>query len=149
MELMTVVAVIAMIAAIAVPAWLEMQWRTKRVELDQNTHAIMISEEAYHASFDVYLSIPTWYPTGVPGKKRKVWPTGTLFDRIGYRPDGTVYGQYRTNTAGVCTDLDIDGRQNLDALAGTQAYGCCIGEQHPFAHFVDGRCGYQYGLDTW
>ena len=149
MELMTVVAVIALIAAIAVPAWLEMQWRAKRAELEQNTHALMVSQHAYHASFDFYLHINAWTPSGVPGKKKKVWPTGTLFDRLGYRPDGAVYGQYNTLTGSTCIDANIEARQNLDALAGTQGYGCCIGEQHMFGHMVDGRCGYQYGLDTW
>ena len=150
MELMTVVCIISLIAAIAVPAWIEMQWRTKRVELDQNCHAIIVSEEAYHASFDKYLNVNAWYPAGVPGKKRKAWPTGTLFDQMGYRPDGTVYGQYNAYTGGTCFDLNIEGKENLDALGGTQAYGCCInGQQHPFTHFVDGLCGYQYALDTW
>ena len=150
MELMTVVCIISLIAAIAVPAWLEMQWRTKRVEMDQNCHAILVSEEAYHASFDMYLNVNTWVPSGLPGKQRKNWPTGTLFDRLGYRPDGSVYGTYNAYTPGTCADLNIEGKQNLDKLAGTQAYGCCInGEQHIFPHFVDGLCGYQYGLDTW
>jgi hypothetical protein len=32
-------------------------------------------------------------------------------------------------------DLNIEGKQNLDALAGTQAFGCCInGEQHVFPY---------------
>lgn len=152
MELMTVVCIIALIAAIAVPAWLEMQWRTKRVELDQNAHAIILCEEAYHYSFDQYLNVNAWIPTGSPGKKRKAWPTGTLFDKMGYRPDGSVYGQYNAYTGGTCTvsGLNIEGRQNLDALAGTQAYGCCInGEQHIFGFFPDGLCSFQYGLDTW
>jgi type II secretory pathway pseudopilin PulG len=150
MELMTVVCIISLIAAIAVPAWLEMQWRSKRVELDQNCHAIIVSEEAYHYSFDMYLNVNQWLPTGVPGKKRKAWPTGTLFDKMGYRPDGTVYGQYNAYTGGSCADLNIEGKQNLDALGSTQAYGCCInGEQHIFSYMHDGLCGFQYDLNTW
>ena len=150
MEMMTVVCIISLIAAIAVPAWLEMQWRAKRVELDQNCHAIIVSEEAYHASFDFYLNVNAWTPTGSPGKKRKVWPSGTLFDRLGYRPDGTVYGQYNAYTGGSCNDLNTEGKQNLDALGGTQGYGCCInGEQHIFPYMPDGLCGYQYDLNTW
>jgi Tfp pilus assembly protein PilE len=102
MELMTVVCIISLIAAIAVPAWLEMQWRAKRVELDQNTHAIILCEEAYHASFDFYLNVNAWIPSGVPGKKRKAWPTGTLFDRMGYRPTEPSTGSTTRYTGGTC-----------------------------------------------
>ena len=143
------VCIISLIAAIAVPAWLEMQWRAKRAEVEQNTHAILLCEEAYHTSFDMYLHVNQWIPTGVPVKQKKVWPSGTLFDKMGFRPDGAVYGQYNAFTGGFCFDLNVEARQNLDALAGTQAYGCCIRQQHYFNHMIDGLCGYQYGLDTW
>ena len=152
MELMTVVCIISLIAAIATPAWLEMQWRTKRVEMDQNTHAIIVCEEAYHYSMDQYLNVNAWVPSGVPGKRKKAWPTGTLFDKMGYRPDGSVYGSYNAYTGGTCitSGLNIEGRQNLDALAGTQSFGCCInGEAHIFSFMPDGLCAFQYGLDTW
>ncbi len=149
MELMTVVAIIALIAAIGVPGFLEMQWRAKRAELEQNTHALMLTQMAYHAAQDRYLNANLWVPTGPPGKKKKAWPSGTAYDLLGFRPDGSMYGRYNAFTGAYCLDLNVEGQQNLDGLAGTQGYGCCVGEQHYFFHMVDGRCGYQYGLDTF
>jgi prepilin-type N-terminal cleavage/methylation domain-containing protein len=148
-ELMMVVAVIALISAIAAPAFLQLQYRTKRAEMEQNTNAIRIAEEAYHAGQDVWLNVNTWVPSGAPVKQRRPWPSGTQYDLLGFRPDGDLYGSYNAFTGGWCQDINLEARQNLDNLAGTQSYGCCVGEQHYFTHERSGRCAYQFGLTVY
>jgi prepilin-type N-terminal cleavage/methylation domain-containing protein len=147
-ELMMVVAIIALISAIAVPSFLQLQYRTKRTEMEQNVNALRVSEEAYHAGQDAWLDINIWLPAGPPVKQKRPWPSGTQYDLLGFRPDGELYGIYNAFT-GWCRDLNIEAQENLDNLGGVQAYGCCVGQQHYFINEQSGNCGYLYGLQTY
>ena len=122
-ELMIVVAIIGILAAIAIPNFLAMQLRAKRSELPTNLDAIRTAEEAYHHEWDVYTSCPAT-PSTVPGRTA-VWfghtyGDNSAWDLLGWMPDGKVRGQYRVDatsgssmtdnfSAQAYSDIDGDG----------------------------------------
>jgi prepilin-type N-terminal cleavage/methylation domain-containing protein len=55
-ELMIVVAIIGILAAIAIPNFLAMQLRAKRAELPSNLDGIRTAEKAYQAEWDTFTS---------------------------------------------------------------------------------------------
>ena len=116
-ELMIVVAIIGILAAIAIPNFVAMQLKSKRAELPGNTNGIKTSELAYDAAFDAYVDCPE---AGGGGKTAVAWTTNTGFTTIGWAPDGNVRGLYKVVLSGT-TDFvitstgDVDG-DNVDAI---------------------------------
>jgi type IV pilus assembly protein PilA len=55
-ELMIVVAIIGILAAIAIPNFVKFQCRSKQSEAKGNLKALYVSEESYRAEFDTYSS---------------------------------------------------------------------------------------------
>jgi len=121
-ELMIVVAIIGILAAIAIPNFVEMQYRAKRAEIPANVDGIKTAEMAYDASFDQFINI-SQHPTGSPDKSPDPWGTGNSgFRTVGWAPDGQVRGRYNVTTTspsssnpggnfvvtGIC-DVDGDG----------------------------------------
>ena len=119
-ELMIVVAIIGILAAIAIPNFFEMQYRAKRGELLPNVQGIHTSEIAYEAANDHRAEVTSFFPSSVVGKTQKPWSTGSNFDAIGWTPDGDVRGAYMVTSVssadfvvkGIC-DVDGDGSQAL------------------------------------
>jgi type IV pilus assembly protein PilA len=117
-ELMIVVAIIGILAAIAIPNFRSYQLKSKTSEAKANLGAIKTSQEAYRAENDVYL-LCTTEPATVPGSSKLNWTAGGGFQTIGFEPSGDVYYSYGTNagTIGVVPtyvafaqgDLDDDG----------------------------------------
>ncbi len=56
-ELMIVVAIIGILAAIAIPNFVKFQCRSKQSEAKTNLKALYVAEESYYAEQDVYLAI--------------------------------------------------------------------------------------------
>ena len=56
-ELMIVVAIIGILAAIAIPNFIKFQCRSKQSEAKGNLKAIYVSEESYRGENDTYISI--------------------------------------------------------------------------------------------
>jgi type IV pilus assembly protein PilA len=66
-ELMIVVAIIGILAAIAIPNFLKYQCKSRQAEAKANLGAIFTSEEAYRAEYDTYhasLAVIGWEPKG-------------------------------------------------------------------------------------
>src|SRR6187401_1374040 len=78
-ELMIVVAIIGILAAIAVPNFIKFQCRSKQSEAKGNLKALFVSEEAYRAEGDVYIAISE---------------PGTATNEMGFEPKG---GKIRYN----------------------------------------------------
>ncbi len=112
-ELMIVVAIIGILAAIAIPNFVAMQYRAKRAEVPSNVTAIKTAELAYDAAFDQFINQTTFYPTNSPNKQQQTWPTGSNFDTLGWAPDGKVRGAYSVTTTS-STDFTVTGICDVD-----------------------------------
>ena len=129
-ELMIVVAIIGILAAIAIPNMLRFQLRARASEATVNLKSISVAEEAYWAEFGTYVSSQTTVPGSVPGAAPVAFSgTGTGFDTIGWSPEGRVFFQYRVSadtgggtgallryTAEAAGDLDADGTPSFFAF---------------------------------
>ena len=117
-ELMIVVAIIGILAAIAIPNFVDMQYRAKRAEVPGNVDGIKTAQIAYDAAFDTYVEVSSYKPSSSVGKTQKSWSSGTSFDTLGWGPDGKVRGAYKVTSksstdflvTGIC-DVDGDGTQ--------------------------------------
>jgi type IV pilus assembly protein PilA len=113
-ELMIVVAIIGILAAIAVPNFVAMQYRAKRAEVPSNVDGIKTAELAYDAAFDSFVQQTNWIPTVAPDKVQQAWPSsGHGFATIGWAPDGNVRGQYNLASNGT-TGFTVTGRCDVD-----------------------------------
>jgi len=99
-ELMIVVAIIGILAAIAIPNFLRFQLRAKSSEGKTNLAAIRTAEEGYFAEFGTYVSADE-LPATIPGSGKAAWPdTAPGFDTVGWSPEGDVFFQYEIETNG-------------------------------------------------
>ena len=98
-ELMIVVAIIGILAAIAIPNFLRFQLRAKSSEGKTNLAAIRTAEEGYFAEFGTYigaLAVPAAF-----GSSKTPWPVPAAgFDTVGWTPEGDVYFQYQVSVNG-------------------------------------------------
>ena len=119
-ELMIVVAIIGILAAIAIPNFLRFQLKAKTSEGKTNLAAIRTAEEASYSEFGIYVSAGK--SPAEPGLNIKVGFTNTDganagFDQLGWTPEGQVdftYGVATLVSANGCTasagaDIDNDG----------------------------------------
>ena len=111
-ELMIVVAIIGILAAIAIPNFVSMQYRAKRAEVPANVDGIKTAELAYDAAFDSFV-VAAAHPSGTPGKTQVTWGTSADFDQLGWAPDGKVRGQYSVATSS-STDFTVTGVCDVD-----------------------------------
>jgi len=123
-ELMIVVAIIGILAAIAVPAFRSYQLRAKRSESLSNLVSIARASESYFVANGTYVDTGGSWPGGAGPLKRAWTPlSAAAFDSIGYRPEGDVYFDYDVNAACGCVNCytataygDIDGNGLVVAL---------------------------------
>ena len=127
-ELMIVVAIIAILAAIAIPNFLKFSMKAKTSEATTNIAAIRTSEESYRSENDVYLACG---PSGVGDDATPdvFAPDLAGFGMIGFAPSGNVRYQYTVAVsapgvgvpphfmASALGDLDEDGLDCLFAIA--------------------------------
>ena len=114
-ELMIVVAIIGILAAIAIPNFVSMQYKSKRAEIPQNIKAIKIAEVAYMQDYDVYVKCSA-YPS-TPTKTTQDWVKASSggFKTIDFTPNGDVRGSYMVSTSAYnftvigISDVDGDG----------------------------------------
>ena len=124
-ELMIVVAIIGILAAIAIPNFVTMQYKSKRGEVPLNLKGIKTAELAYESNFDVFVQA-TAYPS-TPTKTTQPWTLGSAggFDTLGWSPDGDVRGSYAvttTSTNFTATGLsDVDGDTQYATYVATKS----------------------------
>jgi type IV pilus assembly protein PilA len=125
-ELMIVVAIIGILAAIAIPNFLRFQLKSKTSEGKVNLAAIRTAEESYLAEFGTYVSAIV-SPAAALGAMKLAWPVPALgFDTIGWGPEGDVFFSYAVagNAApGSHTAYTASAAADLDADAVLQAWG--------------------------
>ena len=144
-ELMIVVAIIGILAAIAIPNFLRFQLRAKAGEGKVNLAAIRTAEEGFFAEFSTYVEASTLSPRteGALDVQKMVWTDNGGFDQMGWGPEGNVYYSYSAEvgpaggppfnhyTAQALSDIDDDDAINVwgyvkpntagTAIAGTTA----------------------------
>ena len=133
-ELMIVVAIVGILAALAIPNFQRFQMRSKTAEARLNLASIATSENAYFGEFNVYVAAAA--TPGTPeSPDRRPWSGGglTQFDSMGFVPVGQVLFTYAVDTdatnaaftAGARGDLDGDGVLSefgyVHPIAGTTA----------------------------
>ena len=93
-ELMIVVAIIGILAAIAIPNFLRFQLRSRVGEGKTNIAAIRTAEESYAAEYATYIGAAA-APGGTLSGDKQNWLTATPgFDTMGWFPEGEVYYNY-------------------------------------------------------
>ena len=125
-ELMIVVAIIGILAAIAIPNFLMFQLRSKTGEAKTNLAGIRTAEEGYFAEFGSY--VPSAAVTPAPGPQKNPWPAPGAalgFDTLGWGPEGQVFFQYiiATNAAVGATDYSGGATGDLDGDGTASTFG--------------------------
>jgi type IV pilus assembly protein PilA len=124
-ELMIVVAIIGILAAIAIPNFLRFQLKAKSSEGKVNIAAIRTAETAYNAEFAVYVGAtasPAAVPTGkVDFSDAQAGTAGAGFGVLGWSPEGKVYFSYATVAAN--NGFTIGAQANIDGVSPNQAWG--------------------------
>lgn len=127
-ELMIVVAILGVLAAIAIPAFMDMQLKAKRAELPTNVTGIKVAQLTFDATNDGY-AYAQWEPRTLAGdetdKVAVAWPSPNEggWSDLGWVPDGPVRGSYATCTFddGVTQDVCVVANENVagDGVIGT------------------------------
>jgi len=122
-ELMIVVAIIGILAAIAIPNFLRFQLKAKSSEGKTNLAAIRTAEESYFAEYGVYVSSDP-SPTAI-GNNAKVTFThpsaGQGFDQLGWEPEGEVFFNYSAAING--NNYTAAAMANIDNAGNAQYWG--------------------------
>ena len=112
-EMMLVVAILMILAAIAVPEYRRAQLKSKRAEVPLNVHGITLALVAYDAAHDKYLFQAAYVPTTARTKKARAWDTASVYQTLGFKPDGPVRGSYYSPPFG-STGIDTVGTCDVD-----------------------------------
>jgi len=127
-ELMIVVAIIGILAAIAIPNFVEMQYKAKRAEVPSNVKAVKEAQEIYNSENDGYLAVASHPSANAPGKKAQKWGTSnTGFNNLNWHPDGNVRGVYSVSTTAPTSavpggDFEVTGRCDVDGDGTESSY---------------------------
>ena len=117
-ELMLVVGIIGVIAAVAIPNFVMYQARSRRSEAYTNLSALARSQKAFQAERNAFhdsgLPFPdaTLYNGGMLGAASMPWDAASqaAFSEVGWSPEGKVfysYGSFTSVTGGGCGGCDL------------------------------------------
>lgn len=124
-ELMIVVAIIGILAAIAIPNFIRFQLKAKSAEGKTNLAAIRTAEESYFAEYGGYVSADP-SPPAVADNNKTNFTNGTNlgFDTVGWEPEGQVYFNYSVATNGPTNDrFTAAAHADIDADGAPQYWG--------------------------
>jgi type IV pilus assembly protein PilA len=128
-ELMIVVAIIGILAAIAIPNFLRFQLKSKSSEGKVNIAAIRTAQESYMAEFGTYVTTATPNPlvASVGTTKTPFLATAALagidFDLLGWAPEGGVFFSYDTLSQAAPAAYTIEATADIDGDATLQSWG--------------------------
>jgi type IV pilus assembly protein PilA len=123
-ELMIVVAIIGILAAIAIPNFLRFQLKAKSAEGKSNLAAIRTAEESYFAEFNTYVSADESPPV-VPDNNKQTWADAVPnagFATMGWSPEGRVYFTYAAAINGAGDEFHASAQADIDADADSQMW---------------------------
>ena len=102
LELMIVVVIIGVLAAIAIPTFTTYVYRARASEAPAFLADIKQAQEAYRAEFGQYCNVAggsdfaNFNPSELPGNVKAPFETEAAWRQLGATPDGPVYFQYST-----------------------------------------------------
>ncbi len=133
-ELMIVVAIIAILAGVAIPSYIGYKYKVLQSEAYSNISAIYTLETAYSVEDETYLT-SKWTPTNIPGTTPPTWPSNSNnFAILGFAPKGRFYYRYgiansttwvatppSNNTVSLSPNIDIiiQAEGDIDGVGGT------------------------------
>ncbi len=134
-ELMIVVAIVGVLAAIAIPSYASYRQRSRTAEAITFLAEIRQRQESYRAEFGEYCSVSAasgssidtgaWAPSTLPvGGERVGWTASPGdWDALGAGPDGPSYFQYRTTAGPPGTESGVPGFPTNEYWFVAQAQG--------------------------
>ena len=148
-ELMIVVAIIGILAAIAIPNFLKFQLKAKTSEGKTNLAAIRTAEESVFAEYGAYVSAPMSPNTTPSSTKQAFVDTASgsnSFDGLGWTPEGEIYFVYGVGIepAGTAFWAQADGDIDGDSVFQSWGYRKAITATAPVAPtgIVAGACAF-------
>lgn len=112
-EVMIVVAIIAILAAIAIPNFMIMQLKAKRSEVATVINGIRTCEMEHSAVFGEYVTTPTAPREDAALDKSQVpWVTSPEWTLLGFVPDGALRGNY--SVVSTPSDFVVYGHADVD-----------------------------------
>jgi type IV pilus assembly protein PilA len=123
LELMIAVSIVGVLAAIAIPAFLTYQLRTKTSEAKTNLSAIRTLENSYFTEYESYhLAAPE--PAVIPGSTSGPFDdAGSDFAELGFKPEGNVYFSYGVGVSVDGVGFTADAGADIDANGFVQFWG--------------------------
>ena len=126
-ELMIVVAIIGILAAIAIPNFLNFRLKAKASEAKSNLGAIRTTETAYYAEWSMWVGNQAMTPVGGrSGNGDKVlWVETTRFSILGFAPEGRVFFDYNlegTDWPNQIAGFTSNAEGDLDANGAVSTY---------------------------
>ena len=122
LELMAVLAIVGLMAAIAVPVFRVYQLRSKSAEAKTNLGSLRVLEESYFSVHDKYLAAAPEPPV-IPGASSTVFNPNTAFTTLGFKPEGRVYFSYGVAVAADASGYTADAAADIDADGFPQLWG--------------------------
>ena len=129
-ELMIVVAIIGILAAIAIPNFLNFRLKAKTSEAKSNLGAIRSTEVAYFAEWSFWVSnqdfVPVDFGARAGNAAKADWNNSTRFSILGFAPEGKVFFSYNMEgsdwpisgfTAQAMGDLDGDNGRSFFVIS--------------------------------
>ena len=140
-ELMIVVAIIGILAAIAIPNFLRFQLKAKSSEGKANLAAIRTAEESFFAEYGTYVSAAAT-PAAAPDNTKQIFTTGGVadFGTLGWSPEGRVYFNYAIAMNGGGTLYNASASADIDNDSTSQTWGYRKGTQAGVTHPGGGAC---------
>jgi type IV pilus assembly protein PilA len=115
-ELMIVVAIIGILAAIAIPNFLRFQLKAKTSEGKTNLAAIRTSETSYYSEYGSYVSANVSPNGSKPGSAKTAFVVnGTGFTSLGWSPEGQVFFTYGVGTNATGTNFLATALADINA----------------------------------
>ena len=127
-ELIIVVAIISIRAAIAIPLYANFRFKTKTSEAKVMFSSVKTGQEAYLSENEVYLvCLSSPGANGTAGPTKRPWIDNGGFAVIGFIPTGDVHYNYsvavRPNAAGTAArEMAIEAEGDLDGNAAPSYY---------------------------
>ena len=145
-ELMIVVAIIGILAAIAIPNFLRFQLKAKSAEGKTNLAAIRTAEESYFAEYGNYVSADP-SPPALNNNTKTAYSDAVAnagFDTVGWSPEGQVYFSYNAAINANADQFTSAAYADIDNDSANQYWGYAKGAQN--AKTFDGDTCERTGL---